>query len=43
MGTFTRRGWNSGFKYSPETYRWRYREVDIRRYSSDYRVGEGVR
>ena len=36
-------GWNNGFKDGPGTYRWKDGEVDISRYSSDYRVEEGVR
>jgi len=36
-------GWNNGFKDGPGTYRWKDGEVDISRYSSDYRVDEGVR
>merc|ERR1712086_875790 len=35
--------WNNGFKDGPGTYRWKDGEVDISRYSSDYRTGEGVR
>ena len=35
--------WNNGFKDGPGIYRWRDGEVDVSRYSSDYRVGEGVR
>ena len=35
--------WNNGFKDGPGTYRWRDGEVDVSRYSSDYRVGEGAR
>lgn len=35
--------WQSGFKDGPGTYRWKDGEVDISMYSSDYRVGEGVR
>jgi hypothetical protein len=36
-------GWSNGFKDGPGMYRWRDGEVDVSRYSSDYRVGEGVR
>ena len=36
-------GWKSGYKDRPGTYKWRDGEVDLSRYSSDYRVGEGVR
>ena len=35
-------GWNNGFKDGPGHYRWRDGEVDVSRYSSDYRVGEGA-
>ncbi len=41
-GDVCKGGWNYGFKDRPGTYRWRDREVDISRYISDYRVGEGV-